>query len=127
MWHHSLRHAIYLVLALGVAAFCYATPVAFWYRSGWLWLLLVSLLLILVLVPGVGRNVNGSQRWLALGPLTLQPSELAKAAVTALPRRLPGAPGSGGARALAGLHPAADVLGLLVRCCCSPSRISAPP
>ena len=39
------------------------------------------LLLILVLVPGVGRNVNGSQRWLALGPLTLQPSELAKAAM----------------------------------------------
>jgi cell division protein FtsW len=37
--------------------------------------------LILVLIPGVGKDVNGSQRWLAVGPLTLQPSELAKGAV----------------------------------------------
>jgi cell division protein FtsW len=81
MWHHSLRHLIYLVIALVAGAICYRVPVEFWYRSGWLWLLLSSLLLILVLVPGVGKNVNGSQRWLALGPLTLQPSELAKASM----------------------------------------------
>jgi cell division protein FtsW len=81
MWHHSLRHLIYLVIALAAGAICYRVPVEFWYRSGWLWLLLSSLLLILVLVPGVGKNVNGSQRWLALGPLTLQPSELAKASM----------------------------------------------
>jgi cell division protein FtsW len=81
MWHHSFRHLLYLVLALTAGAGCYVVPVEFWYRTGWLWLLLASLLLILVLVPGVGRNVNGSQRWLAFGPLTLQPSELAKAAM----------------------------------------------
>ncbi|MFT7286366.1 MAG: cell division protein FtsW [Halieaceae bacterium] len=81
MWYHSQRHLMYLAVALPVAVACYRVPVQFWYRSGWLWLLLASLLLILVLVPGVGREVNGSQRWLALGPLTLQPSELAKAAM----------------------------------------------
>ncbi|MDP5072028.1 MAG: putative lipid II flippase FtsW [Congregibacter sp.] len=81
MWHHSLRHLVYLALALVCGLVCYQVPIEFWYRSGWLLLLLSSLLLILVLVPGVGRNVNGSQRWLALGPLTLQPSELAKAAM----------------------------------------------
>ncbi|MEE4279346.1 MAG: putative lipid II flippase FtsW [Halieaceae bacterium] len=81
MWHHSQRHVVYLLLAACAGVLAYATPTAFWYRSAWLWLLLSSLLLILVLVPGVGRNVNGSQRWLALGPLTLQPSELAKAAM----------------------------------------------
>jgi cell division protein FtsW len=81
MWHHSLRHLVYLCLALVAAAVCYQIPIEFWYRSGWLWLLLSSLLLILVLVPGVGKNVNGSQRWLEFGPLTLQPSELAKAAM----------------------------------------------
>jgi cell division protein FtsW len=81
MWHHSLRHMVYLFLALIAGAVCYRVPIDFWYRSSWLWLLLSSLLLILVLVPGVGKNVNGSQRWLALGPLTLQPSELAKASM----------------------------------------------
>ena len=78
-WHHSQRHLVYLCLALMAGGACYRVPVDFWYRSAWLWLLLSSLLLILVLIPGIGRNVNGSQRWLALGPLTLQPSELAKA------------------------------------------------
>jgi len=81
MWHHSLRHVIYLGLALVVGGVCFTLPTVFWYRTAWLWLLLSSLLLILVLVPGIGRNVNGSQRWLALGPLTVQPSELAKAAM----------------------------------------------
>lgn len=81
MWHHSIRHGMYLLLALLLAVVCYRVPTRFWYHSGWVWLLLSSLLLILVLIPGVGRSVNGSQRWLALGPLTLQPSELAKAAM----------------------------------------------
>lgn len=81
MWHHTLRHGAYLLLACAAALGCYRVPIDFWYRSGWLWLLLSSLLLILVLIPGIGRDVNGSQRWLALGGLTVQPSELAKAAM----------------------------------------------
>ena len=80
MWHHSRRHLLYLLLAALVAAIAYRVPVAFWYRSAWLWLLLAILLLILVLIPGVGRTANASQRWLALGALSVQPSELAKAA-----------------------------------------------
>lgn len=80
MWHHSRRHLLYLLLAALVAAIAYRLPVAFWYRSAWLWLLLAILLLILVLIPGVGRTANASQRWLALGALSVQPSELAKAA-----------------------------------------------
>ena len=81
MWHHTQRHVIYLGIAAFAGAFCFALPTVFWYRTAWLWLLLSSLLLILVLVPGIGKNVNGSQRWLILGPLTLQPSELAKASM----------------------------------------------
>lgn len=81
MWYHAQRHGVYLALASIAGVVAYRVPVEFWYRTAWIWLLLSSLLLILVLVPGVGRNVNGSQRWLALGPLTLQPSELAKAAM----------------------------------------------
>lgn len=81
MWYHTRRHGAYLLLALLGAAVCYSIPVNFWCRSGWVWLLIACLLLILVLIPGVGRNVNGSQRWLVLGSMTLQPSELAKGAV----------------------------------------------
>ena len=81
MWHHTIRHGVYMSLALSIAIACYRVPVRFWYRSGWLWLLLSSLLLILVLIPGIGKDVNGSQRWLALGGFTLQPSEFAKSAM----------------------------------------------
>ncbi len=38
-------------------------------------------LLVLVLLPGVGRNINGSSRWLAVGPLVFQPAEVAKVAM----------------------------------------------
>ncbi|MEM1404743.1 MAG: putative lipid II flippase FtsW [Pseudomonadota bacterium] len=81
MWYLSQRHGVYLVIALTAGTICYQVPMAFWHRTSWLGLLLTSLLLILVLVPGIGKIVNGSQRWLMLGSMTLQPSELAKAAM----------------------------------------------
>ncbi len=51
-----------------------------WRRAGW-WLLGGALLgLVLVLVPGIGREVDGSVRWIDLGPVAIQPSEIAKLA-----------------------------------------------
>ncbi len=59
-----------------------------------------TLLLVAVIVPGVGLNINGASRWLAIGPVTIQPSEFAKfgvllmvAAVLASRKRPPGTPG----------------------------------
>jgi len=80
-WFHTQRHLVYLVLALCAAALVYRIPTRFWLDSGWVWLFVALALLIVVLVPGIGREVNGSQRWLPLGPFTLQPSEFAKLAM----------------------------------------------
>jgi len=76
--YHSGRHLIYTGLALMSAACVYALPPRFWLNTGWLWLFASLVLLALVLIPGVGLKVNGSRRWLALGPVTLQVSEFVK-------------------------------------------------
>lgn len=75
---HSIRYLIHLCLAITAAVIVFQVPIQFWERTGWLWLLGGFALLIMVLIPGVGREVNGSRRWLVLGPLTLQCSELVK-------------------------------------------------
>lgn len=58
------RHMMFLVIS-AVAAFVVVNmPSRFWYRHGFLLLLATLLLLVAVLIPGVGREVNGSQRWI---------------------------------------------------------------
>lgn len=80
-WYHMQRHLVYIALALVAAVVVYRVPLKFWYDTGWVWLFVALALLMLVLIPGIGKNVNGSQRWLALGGFTLQPSEAAKLAL----------------------------------------------
>jgi len=63
----------------GAAGFtCLFIPMHFWRSTGPLMLLLCILLLLAVLVPGIGQQVNGSTRWIRLGFLNLQASELAR-------------------------------------------------
>ena len=73
-----VRHAVYLALGLAVAVAVFKVPVWLWQKaSPWLFLLGV-LALVAALIPGIGREVNGSRRWIALGSATFQPSEIMK-------------------------------------------------
>ena len=67
-----------VLVGLLVAGLVLRTPTDFWQRSGPLLLIGAIILLAAVLVPGVGREVNGSTRWLGLGPINIQVSEPAR-------------------------------------------------
>ena len=76
---YMIRHGVFILIGLAAAIVALKIPISFWQRSG-PWLLLVGfLLLILVLI--VGREINGSVRWISLGPINLQASEVAKFAM----------------------------------------------
>jgi cell division protein FtsW len=76
-----LRHSLFLTLALGAATAVFFVPVRVWQKAApWLFAA-CTVLLVLVLIPGIGREVNGARRWLNLGVVTMQPSELMKLAV----------------------------------------------
>ena len=74
------RHLAYLLIAAGAMAVGFFVSPSVWANYGRLWILLAVFLLIIVLIPGIGREVNGSRRWLAFAGFTLQVSELVKVA-----------------------------------------------
>lgn len=77
-FYHSTRHLAYMLVALCGAAVVLMLPMQFWASTGWVWLFVGLALLVLVLIPGLGREVNGSRRWLSVAGFTLQASEFAK-------------------------------------------------
>ena len=72
------RHAIFLVVALIGGAMAFQVPMRLWQQYAPYLFLIGSVLLVMVLIPHVGREVNGSKRWLSLVVINLQPSELMK-------------------------------------------------
>jgi cell division protein FtsW len=79
--HFLMRHVVSLAFAFVAALVAFQIPMRMWEK--WApWLFVLSLvLLIAVLVPFIGKGVNGARRWIALGVMNFQPSELAKFAV----------------------------------------------
>lgn len=76
--HYMNRQLVYVLIGLIALAATLAVPIKLWEQFRFPLLFLGFALLVLVLVPGVGREVNGSWRWIAVGPINVQPSELAK-------------------------------------------------
>ena len=75
------RHLMYLCLGALFMFVTYLVPAKLWSSLSRLWIVLSLLLLVMVLVPGIGRELNGSRRWLAIGGFTIQVSELVKVAM----------------------------------------------
>jgi cell division protein FtsW len=73
-----VRHGIFLMIGLICAILAFQLPLRFWQTWAPGLFIVGAILLILVLIPHVGRSVNGAQRWLPLGLINLQPSELMK-------------------------------------------------
>ena len=79
--HFVVRHALFLTMAGIIAIVAFQMPVAAWEKIA-PWLFVVSLLLlIVVLIPHVGKVVNGARRWIPLGFISFQPSEFVKFAM----------------------------------------------
>jgi len=80
-WYFLARHSMFVAVGLAAAAVAFQVPMRAWERlAPWLFIAGV-VLLVIVLVPGIGKAVNGSRRWLSLSVVNVQPSEFMKLAV----------------------------------------------
>jgi cell division protein FtsW len=79
--HFLNRHILSLSIAVIAAGVAYQVPMAMWERAAPTIFITALVLLFMVLVPHVGKGVNGARRWISLGFMNFQPSEFAKFAV----------------------------------------------
>lgn len=80
-FYYFLKQAIYITLGIITAIFIVRQPIKQWLEMSKTLLLITMILLVLVLIPGIGRSVNGSYRWLGVAGIALQVSEFAKLSV----------------------------------------------
>ncbi len=77
-FHFLIRQGAFVLIGLLVSGVVFQVPMTRWRRAGPLLLLAAIGLLVAVLIPGVGKEVNGSIRWIGVGPINVQVSEIAK-------------------------------------------------
>ena len=76
--YYLIRHGMFIFIGLVCGVMAFQVKVTTWQKFAPYLFLLGVALLVLVLIPGIGRSVNGSRRWLSLFVINLQPSELMK-------------------------------------------------
>ena len=74
--YYLIRHAIFLTIGIAAAGIAFQVPMKVWQHYAPMLFMAGVALLAIVLIPGIGRDVNGARRWLPLGIVNLQPSEL---------------------------------------------------
>jgi cell division protein FtsW len=74
------RQGLWLGIGLVICTIAALVDYHFWQRTWWIWFALALVTLVLCFVPHLGMRINGSRRWVGLGPLSFQPSETAKVA-----------------------------------------------
>ena len=77
-FYYLQRQTLYVMLGLMAGWLVYQLRLVYWEKSGMALLGLSLFLLIMVLIPGIGKEVNGSTRWISLGVFNLQVSEAVK-------------------------------------------------
>ncbi|HTR10381.1 MAG TPA: putative lipid II flippase FtsW [Paraburkholderia sp.] len=81
-WAFLVRHIVSLVIATLAAIVAFRIPVSTWDRYAPKLFLIALAMLVVVLIPHIGKGVNGARRWIPLGITNMQPSEIMKLAVT---------------------------------------------
>jgi len=76
--HYLGRHVIYLMVGILLGLVAFQIPIYLWQKYAVFLFLIGVLLLMFVLMPGIGHEVNGSQRWISLYIMNFQPSEFMK-------------------------------------------------
>lgn len=76
--YYLMRHGIFIMIGIAAGVIAFQVPTQMWQKYAPYLFLAGVVLLVLVLIPGIGRAVNGSRRWISLFVVNLQPSELMK-------------------------------------------------
>ena len=77
-FYFAQRQSLFIAIGLIAMTSFLVIPSTFLYKTDWIFMLLSILLLIALFIPDVGTSVNGSIRWIRLGPINIQPSEMCK-------------------------------------------------
>lgn len=77
-FYFLIRQMAYLVVGSVLGFVTLRFPMKWWYEQSWILLSISFVVLVLVLIPGIGKTVNGSTRWIGLGVMNVQSSEISK-------------------------------------------------